>query len=502
MNIGVIDVGSNAIRLLIAAATEGGGFTAVANYREPVRLGHDVFLRGRISEDTIARAVRAFTLFADLLRQHGVDRYRAIATSAAREASNKSTLVERIRRESGLDLEIISGVEEGRLIYSAVRQRVDLRKSNAIIAELGGGSMELILVRDGKLAKIETFKIGAVRLLEMLTNEAPDGQSFPQLVKDYVGGIRGHLQKATEGFTPGRFIATGGNVEKMAALAASTAAAGEAGMPVVARDQLRELILKLSSLSYRERIEQLGLDEDRADVILPASIVVYGVMEATGVDRFTAPLVGLKEGIAVELATTIGQEAARTQLREAAIFLGRRYQFDESHAQRVAENSIFLFERLQPIHRMGARYAELLDCAAILHDIGFYVNGRQHHKHSFYLIVSSNIPGLSGKDKLISANVARYHRRASPKPSHRTLQKLPREERENVRRLAAILRIADALDRDHMGTVTPVSVSTNASTVTIRVKVRGDLALEQWAINRKSDLFRDVFGYRVKVEES
>lgn len=500
MNIAAVDVGSNAIRMLVAEAT-GGEYRTISSFREPVRLGHDVFLRGRISDETLNRAVKTIARFAELMRQNGVERYRAVATSAAREALNREALVERVKRESAIDLELIDGVEEGRLIYQAVKQKVDLGRSNAIITELGGGSMELILVKEGKLAKIETYKIGAVRLLEILAGEGGEESSFSHLAMEYIGGLRGHMQKATDGFTADRFIATGGNVEKIASLLVPGLAA-DGRLPVVAREDLRQLILRLSSLSYRERIEKLGLDEDRADVILPASIVVLGVLDATGMDSFLAPMVGLREGVARELAVTIEREPARAHLRDASVFLARRFQFDENHALRVAQNAGFLFERLAPIHRLDARVVPLLETAAILHDIGFYVNGRQHHKHSYYLIVHSNIPGLTAREKLLVANVARYHRRAAPKSAHSNLQRLDRNDREIVRKLAAILRIADALDRDHAGAVSPVAAAIEGSTVNVRVKVSGDSTLEQWAIARKSDLFRDVFGYRIKVEEA
>lgn len=498
MNIAAIDVGSNAIRMLVAS-TDGGGLRPVASFREPVRLGHDVFMRGRIGEETLSRAARAIVRLAEIQKQHGVERGRAIATSAVREATNRQALVERVRRESGIELEVISGVEEGRLIYLAVKNHLDIGRSNAIIAELGGGSMELILVKEGRLEKIETYKIGAVRLLEMLTDGAGEEASFSRLVSEYIAGLRGHMQKATEGFSADRFIATGGNVEKIASLVATGPADGKS--PVVAKDDLRQLIMKLSNLSYRERVEKLGLDEDRADVILPASIVVYGVLEATGMASFVAPMVGLREGIVRELASSIEKEPARLHLRDASVYLGRRYQFDESHALRVAQNAVFLFERLQPIHRLDARLVTILETASVLHDIGFYVNGRQHHKHSYYLIVHSNIPGLSPREKALVANIARYHRKAPPKPAHATLSTLDRGDRETVRKLAAILRIADALDRDHAGTVVPAAVQIEGSVVTLRVRVHGDLTLGQWAIGRKSGLFKDTFGYEVKAVE-
>ncbi len=501
MNIAVIDLGSNALRMLLATAS-GGKFTPIENYREPVRLGHDVFLRGRISGETITRVVKTFAYYADLQRQHHVELSRTIATSATREASNRDVLIERIRRESGIELELITGVEEGRLIHQAIQSRIDMSGMNALITELGGGSMELLLVTNGKLTKVETYKIGAVRLLEILAGEGGDEANFPLLVRDYIGGLRGHLQKATEGFKADHYFATGGNVEKMTALLRPQEMAPEnAPSPEVTRDEIRDLVMKLSSMSYHDRMTQLGLDADRADVILPAAIVIYGVMEATGMESLVAPLVGLKEGVAKELADSAYSEPAHANLRDAALFLGRRYQFDESHALRVAHNAQLLFEKLEHIHRLDPEWAPLLDTAAILHDIGFFVNERRHHKHSFYLIMNSNLPGLALHERRIVANVARYHRKATPKPSHGNLRPLDRSDRSAMQKLAAILRVADALDRDHIGVVHPVDVTVNGSTVTIEIKVYGDSTLEKWAMGRKDGLFQEVFGYKVRVEE-
>ncbi|MEW6366333.1 MAG: Ppx/GppA phosphatase family protein [Acidobacteriota bacterium] len=499
MNISAIDVGSNAIRMLIASTSQPG-FTPLGNYREPVRLGHDVFRRGRVSEETAIRVVAAFSRFADIQRQWHVERSRAVATSAMREAANGDALVDRIRRETGIDLDVISGVEEGRLIFQAVRSRVDLGSSNALIVELGGGSMELIAVREGRLAGIETFKVGAVRLLEMLVGDQPETAHSTRLVQDYVSGLRGHLERATQGFRPDHFIVTGGNAERIATLAAPR---GDNGRPpVVPRENLHDLIMRLSSLSFRERIEQLGLDSDRADVILPASIVVYGVMEATGMKDFMAPMVGLKDGVALDLAAGVESEPLKRQIVDAAIFMGRRYMFDEGHARRVARNALFLLDRLAPQLHLDRKPAPLLETASILHDVGFHVNGRQHHKHSYYLIKHSNLPGLSTSERLIVANIARYHRKAAPNASHGNLRGLRRQDRDTIRKLSAIIRIADALDRDHAGTVTPAAVSIEDGTIVIRVKARGEISLEQWAIRRKQDLFEEAFGYRVSLVEA
>jgi exopolyphosphatase/guanosine-5'-triphosphate,3'-diphosphate pyrophosphatase len=268
---------------------------------------------------------------------------------------------------------------------------------------------------------------------------------------------------------------------------------------------LRKLIEKLASLTFEERISKLGLREDRADVILPAAVVYEGVAELAGATEILVPRVGVKEGLVLDLVDELRNHTAHWDRREgeirtAAILLGRRFFFDEAHASQVAKLSLALFNELGELHGLKSRERRLLLAGALLHDIGQYVSYRGHHKHSQYLIVNSELPGFSPPEHQIVGFLARYHRRSEPRDSHPGFLDLSEGDREVVRRLAAILRVADALDREHVARVATVRPRITNDAVVLEIETRGDLALEEWALRKKGQMFVGVFGKPITLE--
>ncbi len=481
--------------------TAPGQFHELAYERVPVRLGHQVFLRGRLAPEAMEAAVRAFVLFREKMDSLGIEHYRAVATSAVREAHNGSLLVDRIQRETGIELEVITGSEEARLVHLAVSSRIELKGGKWLLVDLGGGSVEVSLVDDAGMLWSESHTMGSVRLLEELAGEAEDPGRLQRLLTEYVSILR--IPAPAQYWTPQGCIATGGNIEALARLAA--AQPDENGVSRLPLRDLEALIQLLMRLSFRERIDQLGLREDRADVILPAAMVYHRVAREAGVEEILVPHVGVKEGVVLELATDLTSQSSHDarwegQLIQSATSLGRRYMFDEAHGLHVAKLSMRLFDLLQELHGLGPRDRHLLLAAAILHDIGTFVSFKKHHKHSLYLIYRSELPGLSPTENIVVANVARYHRKSPPRPHHQEYMRLPPEERVRVDRLAALLRLADSLDRQHLQLVHDVAVSVNGVAVTLTLEGEGDLLLERWALSKKKDLFEDTFGLSVRID--
>jgi exopolyphosphatase/guanosine-5'-triphosphate,3'-diphosphate pyrophosphatase len=277
------------------------------------------------------------------------------------------------------------------------------------------------------------------------------------------------------------------------------------GIRVIPVAQLRQWVQKLAAVSFRERIEQFDLREDRADVILPAGVVYLKIAEIFGVDRLYVPGVGLKDGLVLdtidELARRGALEERRREVRAAAFGLGRRYDLDEPHAARVADLALSLFDQLGSLHSLGDEERTLLEAAAILHDVGLYVSMAKHHKHSFYLISESDLVGLDRRQKTVVANVARYHRKTDPTAKHPPFAALSAEDRTVVERLAAILRVADVLDREHRQNVREVKVRFEEGAILLELVAEGDLLLERWAARRKFELFEAVFGVKLALAE-
>jgi exopolyphosphatase/guanosine-5'-triphosphate,3'-diphosphate pyrophosphatase len=510
-----LDVGSNALRLRVieaSAPNDGrvqlallpaerespGGWREVQSLRAPVRLGGEVFLSGKLTPTSIGQACAALREFRLAMDEAKVDVYRATATSAVREASNGATLVERARREAGIELEIIEGVEEARLIQLAVVRQLKLER-RALLIDVGGGSTELTLLDRSHSVFSMSLPLGTVRLLEtFLKGGRTVGKEQTKLLAEMVD--RG-LVEALPHLKKGAFevvVGTGGNIDTLAELCPAKASASTYARAIDVT-AMRALFSKLCALTASERKDAFGLRPDRADTIVPAASILLRVAEVFKIPFIVAPGVGLKDGILEELVDKyfhVWDTAREAQsVIDACLRLGRRYAFDEAHGQLVAKFAGQLFDDLAPVHAFNERERLLLRAAALLHDVGDFVRYDGHHKHSHYIIQHSDIMGLTPDERAIVANVARYHRKSVPDASHPNFRELDKDARGKVRVLAAILRIADALDREHLGKVHGVRASVDRSKgkLLLFVSGEGDRELEEWTVKAKSELLRDVF---------
>jgi exopolyphosphatase/guanosine-5'-triphosphate,3'-diphosphate pyrophosphatase len=341
--------------------------------------------------------------------------------------------------------------------------------------------------------------MGSVRLLEELTVAGEEPGRFRRRLEEYTAILRDSriLHAKVAGF-----IATGGNIESIARLAG--AAPDYAGVSTLTLHNLRSVIERLARLPTQERVSQLGLREDRADVILPAATVYERVAELAMVDTIVVPNVGVKDGIILDLVEQYAFGGRRRDMQErsvvaCALALGRRLHFDEEHGRQVARIAVSLFDQLRSVHRLEREDRKLLIAAALLHDVGMFVGAKRHHKHSLYLIGESELSGLTQNEIDMVANIARYHRKSPPSSHHLAFKKLKEKDQDRVTRLSAILRVADALDREHLQRVLSVQTKVEDGTLELIVNGRGDLLLERWSLEKKSQLFEKVFGCAVQM---
>ena len=502
LRVAAIDVGSNAIRFLAAEFLQPLHYTAIEQVRTPVRLGHDVFLSGRLTDPAMEAAVEALRSYRHRLDALGVARYRAVATSAVRDSRNGEKFIDRVGSDAGIRLEVITGAEEARLVHQAVRSRVDLGRRRWLLADLGGGSVEISLVDASAIHWSVSHEVGSVRLLEALAVAGDDPARFRRRIEEYTATLRlrptGRFRRAAG------FIATGGNIEALAKL--GEAKPDDRGVARLPTARLKETIEVLARLPYRERISELGLREDRADVILPAAMVYDRFAALAGFDTIIVPNVGVKDGVVVDLADDLaGHEPHRVRhdqtVYAGALALGRRYRFDAAHGRHVSTLALSLFDQLAAVHGLSGADRRILMASAILHDIGTFIGYRKHHKHTQYIVSQSELPGFAPREILMVANVARYHRKGEPAEHHQDYMALAEKDRERVRRLAAILRIADALDREHLQTVQTVRARRDDGRVELGIETSGDLVLERWAVQKKVGLFEKTFGLAVTIAD-
>jgi exopolyphosphatase/guanosine-5'-triphosphate,3'-diphosphate pyrophosphatase len=500
IRVAAVDVGSNAMRFLAAEFRGLTDYTTLAEQRMPVRLGHDVFLTGKLPPQAVEAAVQAMKGFRRQMDMLGIDHYRAVATSATRESRNGDELVQRVRDEAGLELEVITGSEEARLVFEAVRASVPFEDHKWILVDLGGGSVEVSLVDSTGILWSESHVMGSVRLLEELSVSGEEPGRFQRLLREYAATLQ--IPVIAQQWNPRGVIATGGNIEALAKLAGGSARRGSVTRLTLA--DLRKLIEMLSRLSYRQRVDELGLREDRADVILPASMVYERVITVSGAEDVYVPGVGLKDGVLVDLVDDLVTHQAHEDRKdqhavEGAVSLGRRYMFDEVHALHVAKLAGTLFDQLRKVHKLEPTDRRILLAAAVLHDIGVYVGYKKHHKHSLYLISQSEIPEFTPAEIDIIANLARYHRKGVPAPHHDHFTRLSDADRSRVVRLSSLLRVADALDREHIQAVSEVRARVQKDRCVLYLEGTGDLLLERWALRRKANLFEDTFNLKLEI---
>ena len=499
-----IDVGSNASRLRVVEADGPEELREIHDARIPVRMGHGVFVTGRLDPDAIDACVDAMRQFARTIEELGVDHYRAVVTASARDAENAAELISRVHA-AGIELSAIDGTEEARLVKLAVEKRMPLADKRALLVDLGGGSLELSEVHHDEVRFSTSLSIGTVRLLEsFLDNGKPVTQAQEKLLVEYVDRMLAPVRESFLRRSYDVVAGTGGNFETIAALCPRAVPRGtKDALPTIDVRKARALLARMSKMRATERRTKFALRADRADVIVPALYVVLAVADLARTDAIVAPGVGLKEGIVTELAmrhfhVTDWRVDEHTATR-SAIQLGRRYHFDEPHATQVDRLATQLFDELAPLHHLEREDRVLLRVAALVHDIGDFVHPASHHKHTQYILEHSDLMGLSPHHRAVVGNIARYHRRAPPSTKHASFRELDAEDRRRVRKLSAILRLADALDRGHRSKVHELSVALGRGEVVVRAGGREDLSLEVWTALRKGELFETTFRTKVRV---
>lgn len=496
-----IDIGSNAMRLAIGFLDHNRKLHIVEDLREPVRLGKDVFTSGVISKETTQKAVEAFGRFKDLIEQHRVVKTRAVATSAVREARNRDEFIKKILQTSGIELKPITSEEEALLVYLAVSKKIPLEGKTAMLIDIGGGSVEVTLARNSKILATESFQMGAVRLLQVLEEKKYGEKKFNLMVQEYVEAAQRRFNQKLPNEKADICVGTGGNLDALLSLKRQLLRKNNTEI-FVSRTELDLISARLRKLSYNDRITRLGLRPDRADVILPAITVLQNLMAVGKATRVYIPNVGVKEGLLIDMVPEFltGMPVQhRDEVLASIRQTGFKYRYDEPHAEIVAKLSLDLFEKTKKLHRLGDEYKLLLEAAARLHDIGQFISYASHHKHSYYLIRASQLIGLNPHQLDLIANIARYHRKAMPKATHENYRALPLKERIIVSKLASLLRLADAMDRDHSSRVKSFRVEFKRPNFSVKLIGQGDMLLERWALLKKCDLFEKTFKVKFAV---
>lgn len=506
--IAVIDVGSTAIRLVVGEARDGGEISVLEEASRSLLLGKDTFTTGRISAATLEVTLRAMEGFRHIMDSYGVSRCRAVATNAIREASNSETVLDRIRLRTGIEVEVIDGAEENRLTYMAVRRTLGaheaLQRGNTIIVEVGGGNADISFLRDGEPAVSGNYPLGALRMRQIHASWHGPHEQRVRLLARHIGNVVHDILLQIPLNEATNFIALGGDV-RFAASRILGGKEGENGLRIVKARDFGAFCDEIALYSIDQIAENYNLPPAEAETLLPALLAYRALLSETSAKTILVPEVSLRAGLLLDAARTgdrWGIEDFRRQVLSSAAALGQKYRYDEAHARAVAALSVSLFDQLGEEHGLSDRDRLLLEVAALLHDIGMFLSLRTHHKHAHYILMSSEIFGMSRDDMAIIANVARYHRRAMPQKSHIAYMGLDRESRVKVNKLSGILRLANSLDSDHLQKMSEVRMLREEEAWVLEVKGAGDLTIERLAALSRSDLFTEVFGKRLVFREA
>jgi exopolyphosphatase/guanosine-5'-triphosphate,3'-diphosphate pyrophosphatase len=503
----VIDIGTSSIRMAIAEIDSAGGVRTLETLSQGVNLGKDTFTKGVIEKATIEKCVEVLKSYRRRLEEYQIardDQIRVVATSAVREALNRLAFIDRVFIATGIQVEPIDEAEVNRITYLGVapflKAESSLAQAHTIVVEVGGGSTEVLVVRNGDVISSHTYRLGSLRLRETLESFGATAGKLRSIMENQIRRTVDEVVGQLPQDAPLALIAMGGDVRYAASQLNAAADADRLGR--LRLSALQTFTDKVLNMSVDKLVKSNHLSFPDAETLGPALLAYVALAKAAKVDQVFVTNVNLRDGLLQEMAHR-GQwdETFVNQIIRSAVELGHKYNFDEAHSMHVASLCRQLFRGLQDDHRLEPRYEVILYIAALLHEIGLFVSNASHHKHSLYIINNSEIFGLSRKDVRLVGLVARYHRRASPKPTHPGYATLDRESRVAVAKLAALLRVADALERSHSQRITEIRCKREPGRLVITVPKVDDLSLEQLALMQKGSLFEETFGMKVLLRK-
>jgi len=499
-----IDVGSNSVRCLIAEQGEDGHLTVVDDLKDQPRLARGLSAAGTLAPESMDRAADAIGRMLQAAERRGAARVALVATSAVRDAANGAEFVERIKRELGVPLEVIDGETEARLAFLSVREHFAVARGRAVVMDIGGGSLELVLAAAGLVDQVVSLPFGAVRLTEHYLAGAARPEAGLRRLRS---AVRQRLRSAVPArqWSGAKLFGSGGTFTNAARILAARERGkvppAVHGMTVTLGD-LQRVLEWIAGMTVEERRTVPGLNPERADIIPAGLAVAAEVLEHFAVQQLTVSAFGLREGLLLHLARpqTAGDEGPK-RLRALRRF-AERCRTDRRHVEQVLRLARHLFDVLGKHLGCTPQDWELLEAAALLHDVGALVSYKGHHKHSYHLIAHAESLPLTPDQRLLVAVISRYHRRTPPSKKHPEFGALKPEERSRVRRVAAILRLADGLDRGHVSAVESVRVRMLPGRVFFDVTPRlasTDIKLELWGAQRKADLLEELLEREVVV---
>lgn len=510
MKLGVLDIGSNSIHMVLAELGRDRSFEVLGRNKDMTRLGDGTLQTGVIEPEKMERGLEVVRQFIALGKNRGAQRIIAFATAAIREASNGGEFLDRIQRETGVKASVVSGDEESRLIFLAARHFADLSGKSSLILDVGGGSVEVIVGNDRGMTFSRSLKLGVARLKDLFLPKCPPSKGDHERLHRHLRETLSSTLAEVRRLSPTRLVGTSGTLINLGAMISEERddrpLVGATGFQYD-EDDLKDLHERLAEADPKELSEIKGLDPDRKDLVLPGACLLLEVLRATKLDEVALCDRGIRDGVILDYmernARKLEMEAMVPNVRMRTVLqLLARCETSEKHARQTGRLARLLFEQLPLQRELHPAAAELLEYSAILHDIGYHIGYEAHHRHGWYLIKNSEMPGFSPEEVDTMAAVVRYHRKRPPRRRDPELRNLGPRERRTVNVLTAVLRVADSLDRSHFSVVEGVRAVVRPKRVTLRLSTRDDPAIELWAARQKAGMLEEVLEREIVFEVS
>ncbi|KXK56156.1 MAG: exopolyphosphatase [Chlorobi bacterium OLB5] len=501
-----IDIGTNSFHLIIAEVdTNTGKFNILGREKQPVRLGSGSTDMKHLGKDAMERGIEALKKFAALAESAGAP-VRAIATSAVREAINQHEFIMRARIEAGIRIEVASGVEEARYIYLGILQSVPVYDKPVFMIDIGGGSTEFLIGKGRDIYYDNSLKLGAIRLTERFFGEKDIDSKAIKHCREYIKGYMTPVTRESIKYNYEIAIGSSGTILNIANII-NVSKGGEADTRlnnfVFTKDELHAAVAEiLEAKTVKQRLKIPGIDPQRADILPAGAILLEQIFKELKIKEMMISEYALREGIlldTIEKEYLIKDKEHLGNIRYSSVMhLAENFRIEKEHSAHVTKLALNIFDGTRKLHKLGNTEREYLEAATILHEVGGFVSHSQHHRHSYYIIRNSEMLGFTENEKEIIANVARYHRKSHPKLKHPDFAKLSGDEQLVVRKLAAILRIADGLDRSHTSSITEIKIEQEENRIIFNITGNAEnIELEIWGANSKKKLFEEVFGVEV-----
>ncbi|MCX6158816.1 MAG: Ppx/GppA phosphatase family protein [Ignavibacteriota bacterium] len=503
-----IDIGTNSFHLVTAKVNDKGIVKILSKDKEVVRLGKSSSDMKYISPDAMERAVSTLKRFKIICDSFNAE-IRAVATSATREALNRDEFINKVSERTGINIEVVSGFEEARLIYLGILQAINVYDNRILLVDIGGGSTEFLVGEKGQVHYANSIKLGAVRLTEKFFNEGKfrkeNIENARLHVRSLINPIVRHIKEQKYDFVVG----TSGTITTLGSMVYSKNAGEEFSEFnfnnfKYTDTELSGIVKEILGSDNVQQIKLLdGLDSQRADIISAGAIILEQIVKEIGIKDITLSSYALREGILFDTIdkehnTLLSGDMKNIRYR-SVINLAKHCGYDETHTVKVLNIANKIFDSLIEKYDLTEKDRDVLEAATILHDIGHSISHAQHHRHSYYLIKNSELLGFNNEEIEMIANVARYHRKSHPKVKHLEFNKLPEQNKRKVKMLSGILRIADGLDRGHSAVVKDVQISIRDRVYEIKIVTNTDPTLEVWGANMRKELFEESFGYTIFI---